>query len=96
MAPSPYQMLGDSSSTGGISSSFNFSERIKPSQDQLTTIYVIIGYTFGIALLWNLPYVKHILLPFKVKSYQKNTFTAGPPPLTTPAHLISSPLRLSL
>jgi hypothetical protein len=34
---------------------------------QKTTLGVIIGYTVAIALLWNLPYVRWSLWPFKVR-----------------------------
>ncbi|KAJ3129384.1 hypothetical protein HK098_001485 [Nowakowskiella sp. JEL0407] len=40
--------------------------RLIISQDQLQTIYFIAGYTVGICLLWSIPFVKEILLPFKI------------------------------
>ena len=39
---------------------------LHPSQEQWITIYIIIGYTVGIAILWNVPYLKEILFPFKI------------------------------
>jgi len=33
---------------------------------QKVTLGVIAGYTVAIALLWNLPYIKWVLWPFKV------------------------------
>jgi hypothetical protein len=44
-----------------------FMDLVKPSQDQLITIYIIAGYAASILLLWNIKYLKEILLPFKVR-----------------------------
>jgi hypothetical protein len=42
---------------------------------QAVTLGVLIVYVVVIALLWNLPYVRWVLWPFKVRS----EFSAAPP-----------------
>ena len=42
---------------------------------QGVTLGVLIAYVVVIALLWNLPYVRWVLWPFKVRS----KFSAAPP-----------------
>lgn len=42
------------------------SGRFEPSAEQWNTIYFIIGYTLFIAIFWHIPYLKHILWPFKI------------------------------
>lgn len=42
-----------------------------PSTSQLNdedklVLYLIAGYTAAIFILWNLPYIKHVLTPFKL------------------------------
>lgn len=39
---------------------------LNPTEAQWVNIYCIIGFSVGIFILWNLPYVKHLLLPFKL------------------------------
>lgn len=39
---------------------------MNPTHDQWITIYVIIGYFVGIVILWNIPYLEKLLLPFKI------------------------------
>jgi len=39
---------------------------------QKVTLGVIAGYTVAIALLWNIPYIKWILWPFKVRNPNPN------------------------
>ncbi|KAJ3387726.1 High affinity cAMP-specific and IBMX-insensitive 3',5'-cyclic phosphodiesterase 9A [Entophlyctis sp. JEL0112] len=41
-------------------------QRLQPNAEQLETIYLIAGYSAGIAILWSMPILKHILWPFKV------------------------------
>ncbi|KAJ1985215.1 hypothetical protein H4R34_000174 [Dimargaris verticillata] len=43
-----------------------FAEAITPTHDQRILLYVMAGYIAGILILWNLPYVKVILYPFKL------------------------------
>jgi len=45
-----------------------------PSQDQLTTIYICIGYSFAILILWNVRYLKELLLPFKIVTVALHEF----------------------
>ncbi|CAG8588900.1 2123_t:CDS:2 [Paraglomus occultum] len=42
------------------------SQRLEPNDTQRATLYVIGAYFIGILILWNLPYIKHILYPFKL------------------------------
>lgn len=41
-------------------------EKLEPSSTQWNTIWWIVGYTISIGILWNVPYLKNILWPFKV------------------------------
>lgn len=41
-----------------------------PTHTQKVTLGVIAGYVFGIAILWNVPYLRMILWPFKVSPTQ--------------------------
>ena len=41
-----------------------------PTHTQAVTLGVIIAYVVAIAILWNVPYLKMILWPFKVRSQQ--------------------------
>ena len=40
--------------------------KLEPSQEQLTTIYFIAGYSVFILIFWNIPYLHYILWPFKI------------------------------
>ncbi|KAI9333951.1 peptidase M50B-like-domain-containing protein [Zopfochytrium polystomum] len=40
--------------------------RLTPNAEQWQSIYFIIGFTIGIAILWHLPIIKYVLWPFKV------------------------------
>ncbi|KAJ1969905.1 hypothetical protein H4R35_006016 [Dimargaris xerosporica] len=44
----------------------SFAEAVTPTHDQRILLYVMAGYIAGILILWNLPYVKVILYPFKL------------------------------
>lgn len=47
-------------------------EALTPTDDQRTTLIIIGAYTAGILVLWNMPFIKYILAPFKVRSlYEK-------------------------
>ncbi|KAF9904240.1 hypothetical protein EC991_002895 [Linnemannia zychae] len=54
MAPTP---------TGGDGSSNNL---LKPTPEQVTILWLIGGYMAGILILWQMPYLKHLLYPFKL------------------------------
>jgi len=43
-----------------------FASQIAPNSNQFTTIYIIIGMAVGIGIFWHMPYLKQILLPFKI------------------------------
>ncbi|KAJ3082749.1 hypothetical protein HK102_001478 [Quaeritorhiza haematococci] len=49
-------------------------QQLKPSQDQLTTIYIIAGYMVAILILWNLKYVNQLLWPFKIVTVALHEF----------------------
>jgi hypothetical protein len=60
--------------------SHHFSRRgLSVNHTQGVTLGVIAAYVVVIALLWNLPYVRWVLWPFKV--------TYLPTPLSWPCHL---------
>jgi preprotein translocase subunit SecG len=44
----------------------DISQRLEPNETQRTTLIIIGVYFIGILILWNLPYIKHILYPFKL------------------------------
>ncbi|KAJ1985498.1 hypothetical protein H4R33_004000 [Dimargaris cristalligena] len=44
----------------------SFSEAVTPTEDQKILLYFIGGYAALILILWNVPYLKHILYPFKL------------------------------
>jgi hypothetical protein len=48
------------------SSDNSIDNQLQPSQSQWVTIYFVIGYAVGITLIWQLPYVKELLWPFKM------------------------------
>ncbi|KAG0244325.1 hypothetical protein BGW41_008089 [Actinomortierella wolfii] len=56
MAPTPNTGGGSSDSTSPL----------HPTKDQVTTLWIIGGYLVGILILWQMPYLKHILYPFKL------------------------------
>ncbi|KAJ1926274.1 hypothetical protein IWQ60_003930 [Tieghemiomyces parasiticus] len=43
-----------------------FGEAITPNHDQQILLYILAGYAVAILILWNVPYLKHILYPFKL------------------------------
>jgi hypothetical protein len=64
-------------------------ERLEPSESQWYTIWWIIGYAVGILITWNLPYVKHILWPFKILTVALHEFGHASAGLCTGAKIIS-------
>ncbi|KAI8148355.1 peptidase M50B-like-domain-containing protein [Fennellomyces sp. T-0311] len=49
--------------------------RFTPTEDQKITLIIIAGYTGAILLLWNMPYVKIILAPFKLLTVGLHEFS---------------------
>ncbi|KAL5038457.1 hypothetical protein RTP6_005762 [Batrachochytrium dendrobatidis] len=47
---------------------------LKPSPSQITTMYVMAGYTLGIMILWHIPYLKELLWPFKIMTVALHEF----------------------
>ncbi|KAI9143135.1 peptidase M50B-like-domain-containing protein [Paraphysoderma sedebokerense] len=45
-----------------------------PTQEQITTFYIIAAYAVAILFLWNLPYLKNILMPFKLVTVALHEF----------------------
>ena len=41
-------------------------EQLSPSPTQTTTLIIIAIYVVVIAVFWNVPYLKEVLLPFKI------------------------------
>ncbi|KAG0279538.1 hypothetical protein BGZ95_000909 [Linnemannia exigua] len=39
---------------------------LKPTPEQVTILWLIGGYMAGILILWQMPYLKHLLYPFKL------------------------------
>jgi hypothetical protein len=49
---------------------------LNPTHTQKVTLGIIAAYVVGIALLWNLPYVRWVLWPFKVRPLLPSTATS--------------------
>lgn len=62
---------------------------INPSQDQLTTIYIIAGYFGAILVLWNVRYLKEVLMPFKIITVALHEFGHASAGCCTGAHIES-------
>lgn len=43
-----------------------FQQRLILTDEDKTTLYIMAGYAAGIFILWNFPYLKYILHPFKL------------------------------
>lgn len=52
-------------------------EALTPTDDQRTTLIIIGAYTAGILVLWNMPFIKYILAPFKVRSLYDTAYTSN-------------------
>ena len=50
--------------TGNIEQQFK--QGLVLTQDDIYTLWFIFGYTIGIFILWNFPYLKHLITPFKL------------------------------
>jgi hypothetical protein len=48
--------------------------RFEPDSTQRVTIYIILGYAVGISILWNIPYLKELLWPFKILTVALHEF----------------------
>ncbi|KAJ1330441.1 hypothetical protein BSLG_009359 [Batrachochytrium salamandrivorans] len=47
---------------------------LRPSASQVTTMYVMAGFALGILILWNIPYLKELLWPFKILTVALHEF----------------------
>jgi hypothetical protein len=43
-----------------------FLENVAPNTTQTTTLFILLGMSIGIGIFWHVPYLKEILLPFKI------------------------------
>ncbi|KAL6715991.1 hypothetical protein ACLMJK_006953 [Lecanora helva] len=72
MAPSPFPLLSHPDDTALLSPSFYstshhlLTRSLSVNSTQKTTLGVLVAYIVIIAILWNLPYVRYILWPFKM------------------------------
>jgi hypothetical protein len=41
-------------------------ENIAPNATQCDSLYILLGMSIGIGIFWHVPYLKEILLPFKI------------------------------
>lgn len=62
---------------------------------QKVTLGIIAAYVVAIALLWNLPYIRWVLWPFKVRPAPKRPQTNQTNPLHSPSRPPSPPPNLS-
>ena len=63
--------------------------KLDPNSQQLNTIYWIIGYSVFILIFWNVPYLKHILWPFKILTVALHEFGHASAGVCTGAKIIS-------
>ncbi|KAI8899925.1 peptidase M50B-like-domain-containing protein [Globomyces pollinis-pini] len=66
-----------------------FKQRLNPSPEQWTSIYLIIGYAVGISIFWNIPYLKEILWPFKILTVALHEFGHAFAGILTGAKIVS-------
>lgn len=59
------------------------------SSAQKVTLGVIAGYIVGIALLWNIPYVRYVLWPFKMLVIAFHEFSHAIMAVATGGHVVS-------
>ncbi|RUP43218.1 peptidase M50B-like-domain-containing protein [Jimgerdemannia flammicorona] len=64
-------------------------QTLNPSDEQKITLYIIGAYIVGILILWNLPFVKVILSPFKLLTVGLHEFSHAIVGLCTCARIIS-------
>ncbi|KAJ2818293.1 hypothetical protein IWW50_005865, partial [Coemansia erecta] len=62
---------------------------LTPTKEQRTILIVICAYALGILVLWNIPYVNVILLPFKLVTVALHEFCHAAAGLCTGAKIKS-------
>ncbi|PVU92146.1 hypothetical protein BB559_003835 [Furculomyces boomerangus] len=62
---------------------------ITPTKDQRTTLYIIFAYIAFILIVWNIPYLKHILYPFKLVTVAFHEFSHAFAGVLTGAKIVS-------
>ncbi|KAJ2161924.1 hypothetical protein GGF46_001115 [Coemansia sp. RSA 552] len=62
---------------------------LTPTKDQRTILIVICAYAVGILILWHIPYVNYILLPFKLVTVALHEFSHAAAGLCTGARIKS-------
>ncbi|KAJ3342716.1 hypothetical protein HDU93_001288 [Gonapodya sp. JEL0774] len=60
---------------------------ITPSDDDLRTIYIIVGMSVFILIVWNIPYLEYILYPFKVLTIGLHEFGHASATILTGGHV---------
>ncbi|KXS19235.1 hypothetical protein M427DRAFT_109089 [Gonapodya prolifera JEL478] len=60
---------------------------LEPSPDDLQTIYIIIGMSIFILIVWHIPYVNYILYPFKVLTIGLHEFGHASATILTGGHV---------
>ncbi|KAJ3171953.1 hypothetical protein HDU88_006763 [Geranomyces variabilis] len=71
------------------SSGEDFGSRLEPSEEQKRTIIFIGVYAIVISVLWNLPFVKHVLWPFKIVTVALHEFGHASAGLCTGAKIVA-------
>ena len=72
MAPT----LASALETAGVASGLGLHRRdLTVNETQKVTLGVIAAYVVVIAILWNVPYIRYILWPFKVCAVMPHAFS---------------------
>ena len=75
MAPTLEQRLSATLSTEGALMRRDLNQ---PTDAQKVTLGVIAVYVVVIAILWNVPYIRMVLWPFKVSTYANIIYSCHP------------------
>lgn len=70
MAPPPYAYFAISTASSTSSSTIAPRSLSDVNRTQAITLGVMAVYVVVIAALWNIPYVRYVLWPFKVRPFQ--------------------------
>ncbi|KAJ2726704.1 hypothetical protein GGI07_000428 [Coemansia sp. Benny D115] len=89
MAPLPATAAATASLLTRAVSGDDVRNALTPTKDQRTILIVIGAYTLGILILWNIPYLNIILLPFKLVTVALHEFSHAIAGLCTGAKIKS-------